>query len=210
MIVIIDYGAGNVKSVQNAIESLGFEATVSSDASLIQQAEKVIFPGVGEASSAMEVLKAKGLDQLIPSLKQDVLGICLGLQLMCRSTEEGNADGLGIFDTVVKRFPDEDIVPQMGWNNLINKKSQLMRGIEADQDVYFVHSYYAELCEDTSVECDYILPFSAVLEKDNFYATQFHPEKSGAVGQQILKNFLELGIEKQEFGSKEQELKIAK
>lgn len=210
MIVIIDYGAGNVKSVQNAIESLGFEATVSSDASLIQQADKVIFPGVGEASSAMEVLKAKGLDQLIPALKQDVLGICLGLQLMCQSTEEGNADGLGIFDTMVKRFPDEDIVPQMGWNNLINKKSQLMKGIEADQDVYFVHSYYAELCKDTSVECDYILSFSAVLEKDNFYATQFHPEKSGAVGQQILKNFLELGIEKQEFGSKEQELKIAK
>lgn len=154
------------------------------------QAEKVIFPGVGEASSAMKYLHERGLDEIIRSLRQPTLGICLGLQLMCRYSEEGNTKCLGIFDANVKLFPSTDIVPHIGWNNLYNVKSSLFDNLEVDDTVYFVHSYYAEICPQAIAGCDYILPFSAAMQQDNFFATQFHPEKSGTVGENILKNFL--------------------
>jgi len=190
MIAIIKYNGGNTQSVQNAIHRLGYECVVTDDSEQINSAEKVIFPGVGQAGSAMQALKAAGLDSLIPTLKQPVLGICLGLQLMCRFSEEGNTAGLGIFDTDVKKFPPQDIVPHMGWNTINTSDKQLFNGI--DEHFYFVHSYYAALCGNTIAQCDYILPYSAALQKDNFYAVQFHPEKSGAAGEQLLKNFLAL------------------
>jgi glutamine amidotransferase len=152
----------------------------------------VIFPGVGEASTAMAYLKAKKLDMLIPQLKQPVLGICLGLQLMCRHSEEGNADCLNIFDLDVKRFDDKLKVPQIGWNDLTDLKSDLFKGLAANPYVYFVHGYYAELGENTIAKAEYGLQYSAALNKGNFYATQFHPEKSGSVGETILRNFIEL------------------
>ncbi|WP_262152540.1 imidazole glycerol phosphate synthase subunit HisH [Chryseobacterium foetidum] len=192
MIAIIKYNGGNVNSVQNALERLGFESMITDDFELIKNAEKVIFPGVGEASSAMKVLKEKGLDQLIPSLSQPVLGICLGMQLMCKNNEEGNTVGMGIFDCDVKKFPPLNLVPHMGWNNVSNLKSLLFSEISEENDLYFVHSYYCELSENTSSVCDYILPFSASLQKDNFFATQFHPEKSGKYGNELFKNFLKL------------------
>lgn len=192
MIAIIDYFAGNVKSVENAVRILGFETTITSDAEQIKNAEKVIFPGVGEASTAMNYLKLKNLDTLIPTLKQPFLGICLGQQLLCDFSEEGNTKCLGIFDLKVKEFPAIDIVPHMGWNNLEKMQGPLFNGISEDDNFYFVHSYYCELGENTTSECDYILPFSATLQKDNFYGTQFHPEKSGDVGAKILENFLKL------------------
>jgi imidazole glycerol-phosphate synthase subunit HisH len=192
MTVIIKYNAGNIRSVQNAAERLGYDCIVSDNPDEIRKADKVIFPGVGEAGSAMRYLKKRGLDELIKSLKQPVLGICLGLQLMCRHTEESDTQCLGIFDAKVKKFPPKDLVPHIGWNNLQNVKSELLKTKETKPDVYFVHSYYAELSNDTVAECNYILPFSAAMQKDNFYATQFHPEKSAKVGEQILKNFLEL------------------
>ena len=192
MIAIIDYGAGNVKSVENAVRRLGFETIITSDFEEIRNAEKVIFPGVGEASTAMNYLKQRNLDTLIPSLKQPFLGICLGQQLLCDFSEEGNTQCLGIFNLKVKEFPATDIVPHMGWNNLQKIKGELLDGISAGYNFYFVHSYYCELGENTTSECDYILPFSATLQKDNFYATQFHPEKSGDVGSKILENFLKL------------------
>lgn len=192
MIAIIDYDAGNVKSVQNALKKLGFEAVITSDIETIKNAEKVIFPGVGEASSTMKNLKEKGLDTLIPSLKQPVLGICLGMQLMCKENEEGNTVGMGIFDVKVKKFPAKEIVPHMGWNTIFNLRSSLFSELNLQDDVYFVHSYYCEISENTSSVCDYILPFSASLQKDNFYAMQFHPEKSGKIGSQLLQNFLNL------------------
>lgn len=192
MIAIIDYGAGNVRSVQNAVKKLGFQSVLTSDFKEIRDADKVIFPGVGEASTAMRHLKNKKLDELIPNLTQDFLGICLGQQLLCKSSEEGNTNCLGIFDVKVKKFPSKDIVPHMGWNNLTQVKGKLFKNITADDDFYFVHSYYCELSPYTSATCDYILPFSAALEKDNFFGTQFHPEKSGAVGAKILENFLKL------------------
>jgi len=192
MTVIIKYNAGNIRSVQNAAERLGYDCIVSDNPDEIRKADKVIFPGVGEAGSAMRYLKERGLDELIKSLKQPVLGICLGLQLMCRHTEESDTQCLGIFDAKVKKFPPKDLVPHIGWNNLQNVKSELLKTKETKPDVYFVHSYYAELSKDTVAECNYILPFSAAMQKDNFYATQFHPEKSAKVGEQILKNFLEL------------------
>ncbi|OVE56469.1 imidazole glycerol phosphate synthase subunit HisH [Chryseobacterium mucoviscidosis] len=190
MIAIIKYNGGNVSSVQNSLNRLNVESVVTDDFDLIRKADKVIFPGVGEASSTMKLLKEKGLDQLIPTLKQPVLGVCLGMQLMCKNNEEGNTVGMGIFDIDVKKFPAKNIVPHMGWNTISDFKSEIFSGIEENSDVYFVHSFYCELSENTTSVCDYILPFSASLQKDNFYAMQFHPEKSGDVGSRLLENFL--------------------
>lgn len=192
MIAIIDYIAGNVKSVENAVRKLGFDTVITSDQEKIRYAEKVIFPGVGEASTAMNYLKSLKLDEVIPTLKQPFLGICLGQQLLCDFSEESNTKCLGIFDLKVKQFPATDIVPHMGWNNLQKLQGPLLEGISEEDDIYFVHSYYCEIGENTTSECDYILPFSATLQKDNFYGTQFHPEKSGDVGSVILQNFLKL------------------
>lgn len=194
-VVIIRYNAGNICSVDYALKRLGVEAEISADPAVIRSADKVIFPGVGEAETTMEHLKVTGLDKLIKDLKQPVLGICLGMQLMCKHSEEGNADCLGIFDAEVKRFVPkrhEDKVPHMGWNTITNTNSALFNGFDKDEFVYFVHSYYVPVNEHTAATTDYIHPFSAALHKDNFYATQFHPEKSGSVGERILKNFLDL------------------
>lgn len=192
MIAIIKYNAGNIKSVQNAIQRLGFDCEVTDNPDKIRAADKVIFPGVGEAKTAMNYLKENQLDQLILSLKQPVLGICLGLQLMCKHSEEGDTECLGIFDSNVLKFPPRALVPQMGWNNFRFLKSELFQGVHLNDDVYYVHSYYAEICESTTAVCDYILPFSSAMQKDNFYATQFHPEKSADVGEKILTNFLNI------------------
>jgi len=191
MIVILKYNAGNTASVRNSLERLGYQSIISDDPAEILMADKVIFPGVGEASSAMKYLEESGLDILIPKLKQPFLGICLGLQLMCRHSEEGDTKCLNIFDVEVKKFPPQDLVPHMGWNNLQNMKGPLFEGISATDNVYFVHSYFAEISPFTSATCDYILPFSAALQIGNFYSLQFHTEKSGQVGERILKNFLE-------------------
>lgn len=194
-VVIIKYNAGNICSVDYALKRLGVDAEISADPAVIRSADKVIFPGVGEAETTMQHLKATGLDQLIKELKQPVLGICLGMQLMCSHSEEGNADCLGIFDVDVKRFVPkrhEDKVPHMGWNTIAQTNSALFNGFDKDEYVYFVHSYYVPVNEHTAAVTDYIHPFSAALHKDNFYATQFHPEKSGGVGERILKNFLAL------------------
>ncbi len=190
MIAIIKYNAGNVTSVENAINILGYSTVITNDISILKAVDKVVFPGVGEASSAMRHLKENGLDEVIKSLNQPVLGICLGLQLMCTYSEEGDTQGLGIFNTQVKKFPPKDIVPHMGWNNFTSIKGILFKNIQTQNDLYFVHSYYAEISQETIAVTDYILPFSAALKKDNFYATQFHPEKSAEIGLQILKNFL--------------------
>ncbi len=192
MIAIIKYNAGNIKSVENALNRLGYKCMVTDDEETILLADKVIFPGVGEASSAMQYLKEHKLDILIKSLKQPTLGICLGQQLMCSYSEEGDITCLGIFDAKVKKFPPEELVPHMGWNNLESLKGPLLQGISENDNVYFVHSYYSELSKETIATCNYILPFGAAMQKNNFYATQFHPEKSAAVGEWILKNFLEL------------------
>lgn len=192
MIAIIKYNGGNVNSVQNALNRLKIDSVITDDPEQILKADKVIFPGVGEASSTMKLLKEKELDLLIPSLTQPVLGICLGMQLMCKGNEEGDTEGMGIFDINVRKFPAKDIVPHMGWNTLSEQRSPLFSEIEKNNDVYFVHSYYCELSDFTTSVCDYILPFSASLQKDNFYAVQFHPEKSGIVGNQIVKNFINL------------------
>jgi len=192
MIAILKYNAGNVTSVENAVQKLGYSSVVTDDIEVLKAADKVIFPGVGEARSAMLYLKENGLDHLIIHLKQPVLGICLGMQLMCESSEEGNTKGLGIFDAKVFKFPPKDLVPQMGWNNFTALKGELFEGVQLENDCYFVHSYYAEMSPETVAVTDYILPFSAALQKNNFYATQFHPEKSAAVGLKILNNFLKL------------------
>lgn len=192
MIAIIKYNAGNIQSVQNALNRLGYESVITDDRAVILDADKVIFPGVGEASSAMQYLKERALDQVISKVTQPFLGICLGLQLMCKSTEEGKTKCLGIFDAEVKLFPSNDKVPHMGWNNFSQIKGKLFDGIAIQNDVYYVHSYYADLCKNTTAICNYIKPFSAAMQKDNFYATQFHPEKSAEIGEQILKNFLAL------------------
>lgn len=192
MIAIIDYNAGNTRSVQNALERLGHQAMVTSDADIISKADKVIFPGVGEAGSAMKYLLDLHLDSVIGSLTQPFLGICLGLQLMCRSSEESDTRGLGIFDTEVRKFPSGGLVPHMGWNTLRDLSGPLFKGLPDRNDMYFVHSYYAGLCSQTTATCVYILPFSAALQKDNFFAVQFHPEKSAVTGEHILKNFLAL------------------
>ena len=199
-IAIIKYNAGNVQSVLYALQRLGANAIVTDDHKEIIEADKVIFPGVGNASSAMEYLKNTGLDKLIISLKQPVLGICLGLQLLCDFSEEGNTKCLGIFDAEVKRF-DESLqnknlapvkIPHMGWNNIYNLSSPLMNGVNENSYVYYVHSYYAELSPQTIATTDYIIPFSGALQKNNFYGVQFHTEKSAAAGEQILSNFLKI------------------
>jgi glutamine amidotransferase len=192
MIAIIKYNAGNIRSVQNALNRLGYDCMVTDDHDEIKSAEKVIIPGVGEASSAMKYLSGKGLDRTLISLRQPVLGICLGLHLMCRYSYEGNIRCLGIFDTIVKKFPPFGKVPHMGWNNFTALKGALLKDVRSNEDVYYVHSYYAEITSSTLAMCDYILPFSAAMQKDNFYATQFHPEKSADTGVKILKNFLEI------------------
>lgn len=190
-IVIINYGAGNIQSIKFAIKRLGFDAVLSSDASEIQNADKVIFPGVGEASSAMKMLLNSGLDKVIPTLKQPVLGICLGMQLMCNSSEEGNTTGLGIFEVDVVKFDNAVKVPQIGWNKIENLKSSLFTDVPEDY-IYLVHSFYAPLCKETIAQCSYGINYSAALKKDNFYGTQFHPEKSSDVGEKILENFLKM------------------
>jgi len=192
MIAILKYNAGNIQSVKNAVSRLGYESIVTDSREEILKAGKIIIPGVGEAASAMRYLKEKGLDRLILSLRQPVLGICLGLHLMCRYSEEGATDCLGIFDSEVKRFPPAGKVPHMGWNSFSGIRGELFRGVEASEDVYYVHSYYAEISEYTSASCDYIVPFSAAMQRDNYFALQFHPEKSADTGVKILSNFLEL------------------
>ena len=189
-IVIIKYNAGNVVSVTNTLNRLGVEPEISDDPDVIKAADKVIFPGVGEASTAMEYLKARRLDQLILDLKQPFLGICLGQQLMCRHSEENDTDCLGIFDLDVLRFEPKLKVPHMGWNKLYGMKGDLFRDMPEDSFIYFVHSYYCQVGEETIATSDYINEFSAALHKDNFYAIQGHPEKSGKTGQQFLENFL--------------------
>ena len=194
-IVIIKYNSGNIQSVLYALERIGVSATVTDDHDRIRKADRVIFPGVGEASTAMAYLKERRLDTLIADLKQPVLGICLGMQLLCRYSEENDTQCLGIFDTDVKKFTSGDAgykVPQMGWNTIYDLKTSLFQGLEENAFVYFVHSYYAAAGSDTIATTDYILPYSAALHKDNFYGVQFHPEKSAGVGEQILKNFLKL------------------
>lgn len=197
-IVIIKYNAGNIRSVDYALQRMGIRAEITNDHRKIEEADKVIFPGVGEAGTTMNHLRQYGLDSLIKSLKCPVLGICLGLQLMCKHSEEGDVDCIGVFDETVRKFiPEkgcENItkVPQMGWNSLYGMKSKIFEGIDENSYVYFVHSYYAATGPDTDAVCNYINPFSAALQKDNFYATQFHPEKSGKVGEKILENFIRL------------------
>ena len=192
MIAILKYNAGNATSVENAVQRLGYETVITDDIAVLKAAEKVILPGVGEAASAMNYLKEKGLDEVIKSLKQPVLGICLGMQLLCEFSEEGDTQTLGVFNTKVKKFPPEDLVPHTGWNNFTAVKGKLFDNVRVDENCSFVHSYYAEISDETVAVTDYILPFSAALKKDNFYATQFHPEKSAQTGIQILKNFLSL------------------
>lgn len=192
MIAIIKYNAGNIGSVKNALDQLGCESIVSDDPIEIQKADKVIFPGVGEASSAMKYLIQKELDKTILSLTQPMLGICLGLQLMCKSTEEGQTECLGIFENTVRKFPPKSKVPHIGWNNFSSTNSPLFEKINNEEDVYYVHSYFANLSKQTIATCNYIQTFSAAIQYNNFYATQFHPEKSAKIGFQILKNFLQL------------------
>ena len=194
-VAIIKYNAGNIFSVDYALKRIGVTPVITSDKETLLKADKVIFPGVGEAETTMKYLKEQNLDTLIKDLKQPVLGICLGMQLMCRYSEEGNTECLGIFDTNVKRFCPErhiDKVPHMGWNTIEDTVSSLFKGFDKDEYVYFVHSYYVPLNEFTAARTNYILPYSSALHKDNFYATQFHPEKSGKTGERILRNFLEL------------------
>jgi glutamine amidotransferase len=193
MIVILKYNSGNVMSVRVALKRLGYTSVISDDPEIISKADRVIIPGVGEARSAMNYLRERDLDSLIVSLKQPVLGICLGLQLLCSYSEEGDTGCLGVFDTGVSRFPKGARVPHMGWNDFVSLDDDpLLRGIVITDDVYYVHSYFAGINKYTTAVCNYVLPFSAAMRKDNFLATQFHPEKSAGKGERILKNFLEL------------------
>ncbi|MEN8124029.1 MAG: imidazole glycerol phosphate synthase subunit HisH [Bacteroidota bacterium] len=191
-IIIIDYGAGNIQSIKFALNRLGYSAILSSDINEIQNADKVIFPGVGEASNAMKALKNKGLDKIIPNLKQPVLGICLGLQLMCKHSEENDTSGLGIFDINVKRFPNEMKVPQIGWNQIEDLKGKLFNGIHDKEFMYLVHSYYVPRNEFTVAITNYGFDYTSAMQKDNFYGVQFHPEKSSNAGEQLLDNFLKI------------------
>jgi imidazole glycerol phosphate synthase, glutamine amidotransferase subunit len=194
-VAVIKYNAGNIRSVLFALKRINIDAIVTDNIDEIRSADRVIFPGVGEASSAMQYLKERQLDTLICSLTQPVLGICLGMQLMCTHSEERNTPCLGIFDETVKRFPQTELkVPQIGWNNIIELKSPLFERIPQNTYMYFVHSYYVELCENTIACTDYVLKYSSALHKDNFFATQFHPEKSGEIGQKILHNFINLKL----------------
>ena len=194
-VAVVKYNAGNIRSVDYALKRLGVEAVITADKEILQSADKVIFPGVGDAGTTKNHLKATGLDELIKNLRQPVFGICLGMQLMCRHSEEGEVDCLNIFDVDVKRFvpqKHEDKVPHMGWNTIGKTNSKLFEGFTEEEFVYFVHSFYVPVCDFTAAETDYIHPFSAALHKDNFYATQFHPEKSGKTGERVLRNFLDL------------------
>ncbi|WP_417360187.1 imidazole glycerol phosphate synthase subunit HisH [Galbibacter sp.] len=191
-ISIIDYGAGNIQSIKFALERMGVEAVLTHDVDQITQADRVIFPGVGQASSAMKKLRNTGLDQVIPNLKQPVLGICLGMQLMCHTSQEGDTKGLSIFDVDVVKFSDRVKVPQIGWNQITGLSSDLFKNICDQEYMYLVHSYYAPLCEATIASSYYDLQYSTALNKANFYGVQFHPEKSSVIGQQILSNFLQL------------------
>jgi glutamine amidotransferase len=191
-VVIIKYNAGNILSVNLALQRLGIQADITHDKDKILRADKVIFPGVGEASSAMAYLKNNKIDKVLTSLKQPFLGICLGLQLLCQFSEENNTQCLGIFDETVKKFPPSDKVPHMGWNSIEFDENNLFKGLDPGCYVYFVHSFFASVGINTIAGTKYILPFSSALQRDNYYAVQFHPEKSGKVGEQILKNFLAL------------------
>ena len=194
-VAVVKYNAGNIYSVIHALQRLGVTPVLTDNPEELQKADKVLFPGQGEASNAMRYLKEHNLDNVIRDLKNPILGICIGQQLMCRHSEEGNTDCLGIFDVDVLKFHPqrhEDKVPHMGWNQLENPTSDLFKGFTEGEFVYFVHSFYVPVCENTIATTNYILPYSAALHKDNFYATQFHPEKSGSVGERIIKNFLEI------------------
>lgn len=191
-IAIIDYGAGNVKSIEFALQRLGYSSELTSNAKTIKAADRVIFPGVGEASSAMKMLKSTGLDRLIPTLEQPVLGICLGMQLMCNYCEEGDTKGLNIFDVKVVKFNNQLKVPQVGWNTIFDLKTDLFNGIEENSYMYLVHSFYVPAYRDSIANSSYGVDYSVALHKNNFYGVQFHPEKSGKIGEQILKNFIEI------------------
>jgi glutamine amidotransferase len=193
-IAIIKYNAGNVASVMYALDRIGQKYQLTDDHEQIKKADKVIFPGVGEASTAMAYLKEKGLDTLIKGLKQPVLATCIGMQLLCKHSEEGNVDCIGVFDVEVKKFVSKDLkIPHVGWNSIKPKgENPLMKGLKEEEFVYFVHSFYAPVNAYTTAVCEYVQPFSAMLHKDNFYAAQFHAEISGKAGEQILKNFLAL------------------
>ena len=192
MIAIIDYGAGNIRSVQNAFARLNVETVITGDAETIRAADRVIFPGVGHAKAAMQLIREQNLDETIPNLRQPVLGICLGMQLLCEWTEEGDTAGLGIFSTRVRKFGSDLRIPHMGWNNVIDAKGKLFENIEPSADFYFVHSYAVEIDAHTVATSEMGYPFAAAVEKGNFYGVQFHPEKSGSAGQQLLKNFLKV------------------
>ena len=192
MIAIVKYNAGNILSVSYALDRLGYKNILTDDPEIIQRSEKVILPGVGEAYTSMQYLKDRELDKILPSLKQPTLGICLGMHLMCSFSEEGHTTCMNVFPNKVQRFNDSDLVPHMGWNNFSSVNGLLLHNVKANENVYYVHSYYACLSEFTKGQCDCINPFSATLERDNFFATQFHPERSSDSGKKILKNFLSL------------------
>lgn len=192
MIAIVKYNAGNIRSVKNALDRLKVQSIITDDPQELESADKVIFPGVGEAGTAMEYLRSKGLDDVLVNLKQPFLGICLGMQLMCAHSEEKDTTCLGIFDENVKKFPPKGLIPHMGWNDFIETKGVLFDGIQTNENMYFVHSYYAEIGEHTVGTTDYLIPFTSALHKENFYGVQFHPEKSADAGGKLIENFLKL------------------